>query len=297
MAGEGAAAGAFGFELGFSASGAFAFGLGECAGRGELCLAAVAEAVTFTGGVGAGLGRLVAGVGFGLAGSADLSIGTVPGLGGSGERVVAFAGAAVSAGAGSGGLLTGAIGDGGDLRGGVAAQLGELARRGAGAVGGVLRGCAGGGGVITGGSEGLGEGLCFLAGFGFAGGRGDGGGFGAAAGGFGDLGADGGGIQAGGLLCRSACVHDGLTQHRLQGGERISAAGDGGRGCGWDAGVVVVAAGAVIAAELPGPAAAGCGQRGAAARAPADDGGWLVMTGAFLSGCPGKAFLFISDQR
>ena len=44
-------------------------------------------------------------------------------------------------------------------------------------------------------------GLCFLAGFGFAGGRGDGGGFGAAAGGFGfgDLGADGGGIQAGGL--------------------------------------------------------------------------------------------------
>ena len=92
MAGEGAAVGAFGFELGFSASGAFAFGLGECAGRGELCLAAVAEAVTFTGGVGAGLGRLVAGVGFGLAGSADLSIGTVPGLGGSGERVVAFAG-------------------------------------------------------------------------------------------------------------------------------------------------------------------------------------------------------------
>jgi C-5 cytosine-specific DNA methylase len=165
VAGESAAVGAFGFGLGFSAFGAFAFGLGECAGRGELCLAAVAEAVTFTGGVGAGLGCLVAGVGFGLAGSADLSIGAVLGLG-------------------SGGLLTGAIGDGGDLRGGVAAQLGELARRGAGAVGCILRGCAGGGGVVTGGF------------------------------GFGDLGADGGRILAGGLLCRSACVHDGLKGTR-----------------------------------------------------------------------------------
>ncbi len=88
MAGEGAAVGTLGFELGFGALGAFAFGLGEGVCRGELCLVMLAEGVAFTGGVGAGLGCLVAGVCFGLAGAADLGIGGVPGLGGGGERVV-----------------------------------------------------------------------------------------------------------------------------------------------------------------------------------------------------------------
>lgn len=66
--------------------------------RGELGLAALAEGVTFAGGVGAELGCLVAGVGLGLAGAADLGAGSVPGLRGGGDRVVAVAVAGAAAG-------------------------------------------------------------------------------------------------------------------------------------------------------------------------------------------------------
>jgi hypothetical protein len=61
----------------------------------------------------------------------------------------------------------------------------------------------------------------------------------------------------------------------------------------------VVAAGAVIAAELPGPAAAGGGQGPAAARTPADDGCGLIGGGlAGHGGClparaPGVFFSFL----
>ncbi len=93
MAGEGAAVGALGLELGFGTLGAGPFGLGERVCRGELGLAALGEGVTFAGGVGAELGCLVAGVGLGLAGAAGLGAGGVPGLGSGGDRVVALAGA------------------------------------------------------------------------------------------------------------------------------------------------------------------------------------------------------------
>ena len=53
MAGEGAAVGALGLELGFGPFGAGPFGLGERVCRGELGLAALGEGITFAGGVGA----------------------------------------------------------------------------------------------------------------------------------------------------------------------------------------------------------------------------------------------------
>ncbi len=161
MAGEGAAVGALGLELFFGSLGAGPFGLGERVCRGELGLVVLAEGVTFAGGVGAELGCQVAGVGLGLAGAADLGVGGVPGLAGGGDRVVAFAGAAVSVGAGGGSLLVSAGRDGGDLRGGVAAQLGEGGGRVACGVRGVLCRCLGGGGVVAGGGESLGGGPVF----------------------------------------------------------------------------------------------------------------------------------------
>jgi hypothetical protein len=105
VAGEGAAVGALGLELGFGTLGAGPFGLGECVCRGELGLVVLAEGVTFAGSVGTELGGLVAGVGLGLAGAADLGAGSVPGLRSGGDRVVAFAGAAAGVGAGGGGPL------------------------------------------------------------------------------------------------------------------------------------------------------------------------------------------------
>ena len=131
-------------------------------------------------------------------------------------------------------------------------------------------------------------------------GGGDGGGLGAAAGcfGFGDLGADGGGVQAGGLLAGGADQDGGLPDERVQGSDRVGVAG-GDCGRGGDAGVVVVAAGAVVAAELPGAAAAGGGQGPAAAGTPADDGCGLIGGGlAGHGGClpvqaPGGRFSFL----
>ena len=126
VAGEGAAVGALGLELGFGTLGAGPFGLGERVCRGELGLVVLAEGVAFAGSVGAELGCLVAGVGLGLAGAADLGVGGVPGLRSGGDRVVALAGAVAGGNACGGCFLVGAGLDGGDLRAGVAAQLGEL---------------------------------------------------------------------------------------------------------------------------------------------------------------------------
>jgi hypothetical protein len=300
VAGEGAAVGALGLELGFGALGAVPFGLGERVCRGELGLVVLAEGVTFAGGVSAGLGCLVAGVCLGLAGAADLGVGSVPGLRGGGDRVVAFAGAAAGVGACGGCLLLGAGRDGGDLRAGVGAQLVELGGRGAGGVRGLPGGGLGGGGVGAGAGEGLGEGVCFLAGLVGVRGGGDGGGLGAAAGcfGFGDLGADGGGVQAGGLLAGGADQDGGLPDEGVQGSDRVGVAGRD-RGRGGNAGVVVVTAGAVIAAELPGSAAAGRGQGPAAAGTPAEDGrgligGGLAGHGGYLPArAPGGSFSFL----
>jgi len=210
VAGEGAAVGALGLEPGFGTLGAGPFGLGERVCRGELGLVVLAEGVTFAGGVSTGLGCLAAGVGLGLAGAADLGVSSVPGLCGGGDRLVALAGAAVGGGASGGCLLISAGLDGGDLRAGVAAQLGELGCSGARGVRGLLGSGPGGGGVVAGGSKGLGEGICFLAGFGGLRGGGDGGGLGAAAGcfGFGDLGGNGTGYR------------------RLSGGWTIASSGD-----------------------------------------------------------------------
>ncbi len=161
------AVGALGLELGFGAFGAFAFGLGERVCRGELGLVVLAEGVAFTGGVGAGLGCLVAGVCLGLAGAADLGIGAVPGLRGGGDRVVAFAGAAVASARAAADLLLGAGRDGGDLRGWCRCAAGRARRPRRGRCRRLPRGGLGGGGVGAGGGEGLGEGVCFLAGFGW----------------------------------------------------------------------------------------------------------------------------------
>jgi hypothetical protein len=176
----------------------------------------------------------------------------VPGVAEGGERVVAFAGAVAGVGSGHGDLLACAGLGGGDLRGGVAAELVELGGRRLGGLGGVLRGCLGGRGVVPGGGERFGEGAGFLVSFGGLRGGGDGGGFGAPAGGFGfgDLGADAGRVQAGSLLAGGADQDCGLAGQGVEGSERVLVA-DGGSG-GGDAGVVVVAAGAVVAAELPG---------------------------------------------
>ena len=121
-----AAVGAFGVELGFGAFGACAFGVGEGASGVDLGLVVSLEGVAFAGGVVADTAGFGAGVGFGLAGAADLGFGAAGGLAGGGERVVAFAGVRAASCAGGGDLLGGAGLDGGDLRGGVAAQLGEL---------------------------------------------------------------------------------------------------------------------------------------------------------------------------
>ena len=103
VAGEGAPVGAFGFELGFGAFGAGAFGTGERLGCGELGCVMFAEGVAFAGGVIADVPGFGAGVGFGLAGAADLGVGGVPGLACGGERVVAFACVTVGVRAGRGG--------------------------------------------------------------------------------------------------------------------------------------------------------------------------------------------------
>ena len=309
MAGQAAAVGTLGFELGFGAFGACAFGGGELVRGSELGLVVLAEVFAFACGVVADPAGLGAGVCFGLAGAAGLGAGSVPGIACGGERVGAFAGAALGVGAGGGGLVCGAGLDGGDLRGCVAAQLLERGGRGLGVICLVLCGISCGGGVFASRGEGLGEGVGLLTGFAGLGLGGDGRGLGAAAGSFGvgDLGADTGGVQACGLLPGGADQDGDLAGRGVERGKRLLLAGVHGAGCGGgDAGVVVVALGAVVAAEDPVPAAAWGGQRAPAAGTLADRGaagGIVAAAGglaghrqlpAFLRAAAGTDFLFIS---
>src|ERR1700726_4351076 len=209
----------------------------------------LAEVFAFACGVVADPAGFGAGVCFGLAGAAGLGAGGLPGIACGGERVVAFAGAGLGTGAGGGGLVCGAGLDGGDLRGGAGTQLLERGGRGPGVICLVLCGISGGGGVFAGRGERFGEGVGFLAGFGGLGLGGDGGGLGAAAGGFGvgDLGADTGGVQAGGLLAGGADQDGDLAGQGVERGERVLVAGEGAGGGGGDARVVAEPLGAVAA--------------------------------------------------
>jgi hypothetical protein len=262
----------------------------------------VAEGVAFAGGVGADPVCFGAGVGFGLPGAGDLGVGAPGGLG----SVVTFAQAAGGVGLRCGDLA-GCLGvGGGDLGGGVAAGLLERGRGSLGLLAGGGGGGLGGADVLAGRLQGLGQGLgpgCGLAGAGFGG---DGGGLGAAPGGLGlgELGPDPGRVQAGGLVAGGPGQRGGLADYRVELGQRVGGAAGGRRSRGQDAGVVVVAAGTLGAAELPGPATVLDGQ-GAAAAGPLADGWrrcarYLVIGG--IAGHDGtfrcwSGFSFISDRR
>ena len=268
--------GALGLQQLLGALGAGALGGGERGDGVQLCLVLVAEGVAFAGGVGAGPVGLGAGVGFGLPGAAGLGVGTPGGL----DRLVTFAGGLASFGL-RGADLPGGLGPGGgDVAGCVAAGLLGRGCGGSGFLAGGGGGGLGGADVLAGCLQGLGQGLGLGGGFAGAGPGGDGGGFGAAAGGLGlgDLGPDPGRVQAGGLLAGGPDEDGGLPDHALQRGQRVRG-GIGGHGCrDGDAGVVVVAAGALVAAELPGAAAVLGGQDVSAARPLAE-------------GCRGRAGL------
>ena len=181
------------------------------------------------------------------------------------------------------------------------AVAGGLLARGAG--GGL--GGAGGGAL---GVEGLGYGAGLLGGLGALGAGGGGGGLGAAAGGLcvGELGADPGRAER--LVLLAGCLDQcgGLPVHGLQGGERVLVAG-GVRDVrrGGDAHVVVVAAGAALAAV---DAAAVVRGQGLAAAGPPAGRSRLVRAGAGGGAGSGdgaghggasrlRGFLFISDLR
>src|SRR6266852_5565340 len=276
-------AGEFGVELVFGAVGASAFGGGERVGGAGLGLVMLAEGVAFAGGVGADVPGLGAGVCLGLAGAADLGVGAVLCLACGLGRGVALA---LAAGDGllGGGDARGCFGaGGGDLAGGLRLGLGVAGsgdRRPGGCLGGVLGG--------PGGIQGLGEGAGFLACLGGLSLCGDGAGLGPLPGGL-SLGQDdthAGGVQAAGLGPGLADQRGGLAGQGLQRGERVTA-GCGSRVAGGAiAGSVVVAAGAVLAAELPGTAQAGGRQRAAASGSLAyagRAGGLAGHHGTFLS--------------
>ena len=263
-----AAIGAFGLEQLLGAFSAGAFGGGERGDGVELGLVLLAEGVAFAGGVGADAVCLGAGVGLALAGAEDLGVGAAGGLG----CVVAFAGAACRFGLGRADL-PGCLGSrGGDLGGGVAAGLGGRGRGVLGFQAGSGGFGPGGAGVVAGRVEGFGQDLGPGFGFGGAGLGGHGGCLGAAPRGLGlgDLRPDPGRVQGGGLLAGGAGEHGGLADHRVEGGQRVSGAVRGGRGRDQDAGIVVEAAGAGVAAELAGSPAIADGQDVPAARPLAD---------------------------
>ena len=293
VAGELSAVGALGFELGFGALGAGALGVGE----GALCLelggVAVAEGVAFAGGVVADALCFLAGVGFGLAGAGGLGVRGGAGVAGCGERVVALALEAGGVVAGGGDLLARCFLACRDLRGGVAA---ELVHFGGEPAGGFLR-VTGSRLVVAGGCERLGECLCFGFGFCLAGPGGDGGGLGAAAGGFrvGDVGADAGGVEGGGLVAGGPGEDRGLAEGLVERGERVAVPAAAAGGGGGEAGIVVVAAGAFVAAENPVAAGTGTGRDEAAAAGSlafprAGPGVVVVVMARFL-------FCSFSDQR
>ena len=85
--------------------------------------------------------------------------------------------------------------------------------------------------------------------------------------GVGDLGADAGGVESS-VVAGGPGESCGLAQEGLKGGERVAVPVPAGIGGNGDAGVVVVAAGAVVAAEHPVPAASDAGRDGVAATGP-----------------------------
>ena len=125
-----------------------------------------------------GLGCLVAGVCLGLAGAADLVSAVCRAC--AAAVIVSSRSRALRLASARAAVTCSSARAEGDLRAGVGAQLVELGGRGAGGVGGLPGGGLGGGGVGAGGGEGLGEGVCFLAGLAGLRGGGDGGGLGAA---------------------------------------------------------------------------------------------------------------------
>ena len=127
MAGELAAVGALGFELGFGSLGAGSLGVSEGVLCFELGGVALAEGVAFAGGVVADALCFLAGVGFGLAGAGGLGVRGGAGVAGCGERVVALTLEAGGVVAGCGGLPAGVLLGCGDLRRGVAAELVQFA--------------------------------------------------------------------------------------------------------------------------------------------------------------------------
>jgi hypothetical protein len=268
VGGELAAVGALGFELGFGSFGSCSFGTGEGVLCFELGVVAFAEGFALAGGVVADSPGFLAGVGLGLAGAGGFRFGGGAGVAGGGERVVALALEACRVVAGGGDLLACCFRACRDLLGGVAAELVPLGGESAGGFLLALGVIAGRGGIVAGGLEGLGERLGLGLGFCLAGLGGDGGGLGAppAGLGVGDVGADAGGVEGGGLVACGPGEDRGLAEGLLEGVERAPVpAGGGGDG---EAGVVVVAAGAVIAAEHAVPAPAGAGRDEVAAAGP-----------------------------
>ena len=240
VAGELAAFGAFCFELGFGAFGAGAFGVGEGALCLELGVVAVAEGFALAGGVVAGAAGLVAGVGLGLAGAGGFGFGGGACVAGGGERAVALALEARRVVAGGGDLLACCFRGCGDLLGGVAAELVQLGGEPEGGFLRALGGVPGRAGVVAGGLECLGECLCLGLGFCLAGLGGDGGCLGAppAGLGVGDVGADVGRIEGGGLVACRPGEDGGLAEGLLKGVERApspppEAAGTGMRASLW----------------------------------------------------------------
>ena len=146
VGGELAAFGAFGFELGFGSFGSGAFGVGEGSLCFELGVVAFAEGFALAGGVVADAPGFLAGVGLGLAGAGGLGVSGGAGVAGCGERAVALALEAGGVVAGGGGLPACFLFGGGDLGGGIAAELGELCGEAVGGLG-CLAGVVAGGGL------------------------------------------------------------------------------------------------------------------------------------------------------
>jgi hypothetical protein len=270
----------------------------------ELGLVLFAEGVAFAGGVGADLVCFGAGVRFGLAGADGLGFGAASCSG----CVVAVAGAAVCLGAGRGDL-SGCAGLGGAdpvsrVRGGLLCRRRAGTGLGAGSFGVGL----GGTGVLARRVECLGQGLGLGSCLGGAGLGGNGGCLGTAARGLGvgDLRADTGRVQAGRLLAGGAGERGGLADERVEGGEGVSGAVRWLlRRSGGKTGVVMIAAGAVVAAEHPCPAAVLDGRDVPAARPLAGAGHAIAVAGGGgIAGHDGTfreqscfSFHFSSDQK
>ena len=257
-------------ERGLGAFGAVAVQVGELMAGLQLGGVGGVQGVAFAGGVRAGTLSLRAGVCFGLACAGDLGLGADPRC----RRVVGGLAGLLLAGPGfraGGGDRRLRIGPGGsDRRVGVCAGGCSLSL-------GLPGVCLGGLLQAAGGFQGFQGGLQFLVGFGGLGVRDDGSCLSAAAAGVavGQLRADLGRVEPGGLSAGVPGQRGGLPEQGFQPGQRVTIWPCRQEGChagrvrAAGAGSIVVGAGARIAAVLPGPAVASCRDRGAAAGAAA----------------------------